>query len=78
MFKSGSVSVFNKISALRARISAVGAPSERALYERKSNQNTHVSLERPMSVSTPCEAPHNLQRDSAYIIRGNLYSASRS
>lgn len=77
MFMIGSVSVFSKIAALRARISDLGAPSENALYERTSNRDAHVSLEKPNSATVLRRSPRSLQRDSTSIIRGSLYSDSR-
>ena len=79
MFGHGNDSVFEKISELRARIMSLGAPSEQALYMRKSVQRSQViSHTMPASARRQVRSAARLEHDSASMIRKGYYSGTRS
>ena len=69
--------MFEKMTELRNRLMTIGAPSEHALYQRKSSSSDRVSHAIPESARSKFKSRHNLQFDSAAIIRGGVYSGTR-
>lgn len=69
--------MFEMISELRARLQSIGAPSEQALYARKSSGATRQPTLMPDSARMKRQAVPNLQHDSAAMIRDKVYSGSR-
>lgn len=78
MFGQSSDSVIGKIAGLRARLRAVGAPSEHALYARKSNSAQMRSGIVPNSARSSRKSHARLEHDSASMIRHGIYSGTRS
>jgi hypothetical protein len=79
MFGHGSENVLGKIAALSARIRAIGAPSEQALYTRQSTfADSRTPSNLPKSASQKNLSMTRLEHDSASMIRQNLYSGTRS
>lgn len=79
MFGQSSESVMGKMVGLRARLRAIGAPSEHALYARKA-----AAPHKGRSATVPASARDvrltnaRLEHDSASLIRKGLYSGTRS
>jgi hypothetical protein len=78
MFRQSTDGVLGKVAELRARIRAIGAPSEHALYARQNTyaQSTVSSL-LPTSARNNMSSTARLEHDSASMIRERIYSAKR-
>jgi hypothetical protein len=79
MFGQSTQSVMGKMAGFRARLRAIGAPSEHALYARKANtgQDTRAAT-MPTSARSSRNPKARLEHDSASMIRNGIYSGSRS
>jgi hypothetical protein len=79
MFGQSTQSVMGKMTGLRARLRAIGAPSEHALYARKANTAQRSgAVAMPASARTSRNPKARLENDSASMIRNGIYSGSRS